>query len=121
MSSMPERSRSKQPLPPAAASAAGVVGIDRLIHEPSRLAIVCALATHADLTFSELKAIVDTSDGNLSLHARKLEDAHYVSCVKTFEGRTPHTRYSLTERGRHALWVYGEQMKEIIRSTRRVR
>ena len=88
--------------------------IDRLIHERLRLGIISALAVNDSLTFNELKHSVKTSDGNLSVHARKLEDAGYVACVKSFEGRTPRTEYSLTSTGRRALERYLNHMEAVI-------
>jgi DNA-binding HxlR family transcriptional regulator len=92
--------------------------LDRLIHERQRLGIVSALAVNESLTFNELKALMQTTDGNLSVHARKLEDAGYVSCRKSFEGRMPRTEYSLTASGRRALERYLEHMEAIIKATR---
>lgn len=92
--------------------------LDRLIHERLRLGIVSALAVNAKLTFSELKRIMGTTDGNLSIHARKLEDAGYVSCVKSFDGRTPRTEFSLTTAGRRALERYLSHMETLIHATR---
>jgi DNA-binding HxlR family transcriptional regulator len=91
------------------------LSLDRLIHERIRLAIVSALAVHDMLTFNELKALLDTSDGNLSVHARKLEDAKYVSCRKGYDGRIPRTEYRLTASGRHALERYLSHMEALIR------
>ena len=88
--------------------------IDRLIHERLRLGIISALAVNDSLTFNELKHSVKTSDGNLSVHARKLEDAGYVACVKSFDGRTPRTEYSLTSAGRRALERYLNHMEAVI-------
>lgn len=88
--------------------------IDRMIHERLRLGIISALAAHQSMTFSELKTAVKTSDGNLSVHARKLEDAGYVRCAKSFEGRTPKTEYSLTPTGRKALERYLDHMEALI-------
>lgn len=88
--------------------------IDRLIHERLRLGIISALAVNESLTFNELKHTIKTSDGNLSVHARKLEDAGYVTCSKTFEGRTPKTEYSLTAAGRRALERYLDHMEAVI-------
>ena len=88
--------------------------IDRLIHERLRLGIISALAANESLTFNELKHTVKTTDGNLSVHARKLEDAGYVSCSKSFEGRTPKTEYSLTAAGRRALERYLDHMEALI-------
>ena len=92
--------------------------LDRLIHERIRLGIVSALATNASLSFSDLKRILKTTDGNLSVHARKLEEADYISCLKYFEGRVPRTEYRLTPAGRRALAHYLNQMEEWIRLTR---
>ncbi len=88
--------------------------IDRLIHERLRLGIISALAVNDSLTFNELKHTVKTTDGNLSVHARKLEDAGYVNCSKTFSGRTPKTEYSLTTAGRRALERYLDHMEALI-------
>ena len=92
--------------------------LDRLIHERQRLGIVSALAVNESLSFNELKALMQTTDGNLSVHARKLEDAGYISCRKTFEGRVPRTDYSLTVAGRRALERYLDHMEAIIKVTR---
>lgn len=93
--------------------------LDRIIHERMRLAIVSALAANATLSFNELKQLLDTSDGNLSVHARKLEDAGYVRCSKTFEGRTPRSDYELTGSGRQALQRYLSHMEALIKATRK--
>jgi DNA-binding HxlR family transcriptional regulator len=92
--------------------------LDRLIHERIRLGIVSALATNDSLSFNDLKRVLKTTDGNLSVHARKLEEAQYISCVKFFEGRVPRTEYRLTAAGRRALTEYLNQMEEWIRVTR---
>ena len=92
--------------------------LDRLIHERIRLGIVSALATNESLSFNDLKRVLKTTDGNLSVHARKLEEAQYISCVKFFEGRVPRTEYRLTATGRRALSEYLDQMEEWIRLTR---
>ena len=94
------------------------IELDRLIHERLRLGIVSALAVNAVLSFSELKTLMQTTDGNLSVHARKLEDAQYITCTKTFEGRVPHTQYALTAAGRSALARYLDHMEALIRATR---
>lgn len=94
------------------------VELDRLIHERMRLGIVSALAVNPSLSFSELKALMRTTDGNLSVHARKLEEAGYVTCTKMFEGRVPKTDYALTPAGRKALERYLDHMEAIIRATR---
>jgi len=92
--------------------------LDRLIHERTRLGIVSALAVNESLTFNDLKQLLRASDGNLSVHARKLEDAGYVACTKSFEGRMPKTEYRLTAAGRRALERYLEHMEALIRATR---
>ena len=92
--------------------------LDRLIHERMRLAIVSALAVNHSLTFNDLKELLKTTDGNLSVHARKLEEAEYVTCNKYFDGRTPKTEYRLTTAGRRALERYLDHMESIIRATR---
>ena len=91
---------------------------DRLIHERMRLGIVSALAVNESLSFNDLKKLLDTTDGNLSVHARKLEDADYISCKKFFAGRLPKTEYRLTPAGRQALENYLNQMEALIRATR---
>ena len=111
---------------PAAPTLAGVRGaaagtapeLDQLVHERVRLGIVSALAVNESLSFAELKALLQASDGNLSVHARKLEDAGYVSCTKGFEGRVPRTDYRLTAEGRRALERYLDHMEALIRATR---
>lgn len=92
--------------------------LDRVIHERVRLGIISALAVNNSLTFGELKTLLRTTDGNLSVHARKLEDAEYVVCDKSFAGRLPRTRYRITAAGRRALDRYLNQMEAIIRATR---
>jgi len=92
--------------------------LDRLIHERLRLGIVSALAVNRALTFNELKALLKASDGNLSVHARKLEEAEYIACAKSFDGRTPKTEYRLTAAGRKALERYLNHMAALIRATR---
>ena len=96
----------------------GALALDRLIHERMRLGIVSALAVNESLTFNDLQRLMRTTDGNLSVHARKLEDAAYVSCVKSFAGRTPRTEYRLTAAGRGALERYLDHMEALIRATR---
>ena len=93
--------------------------IDRMIHERLRLGIISALAVNDSLTFNELKHMVKTTDGNLSVHARKLEEAGYVSCSKSFEGRTPKTEYSLTAAGRRALEQYLNHMEALLGKMRK--
>lgn len=92
--------------------------LDRVIHERTRLAIVSALAVSDSLTFRELKELLGASDGNLSVHARKLEDAGYISCAKSFANRLPKTEYRLTASGRRALEKYLDHMEALIRATR---
>ena len=103
---------------PSAGTNAGTLALDRLIHERLRLGIVSALAVNESLTFSELKGLMQTTDGNLSVHARKLEDAAYVTCKKTFERRMPKTEYRITATGRLALERYLDHMEALIRATR---
>ena len=109
----PERSKSK-----SAGAAKGFPDLDRLIHERMRLGIVSALAANESLTFSDLKRLLDTTDGNLSVHARKLEEAGYVECIKSFENRLPKTEYRLTASGRQALERYLNHMEAIIHAMR---
>jgi DNA-binding HxlR family transcriptional regulator len=97
---------------------AGPLELDRLIHERARLGIVSALAVNGSLTFTELRDLLGTSDGNLSAHARRLEDAGYIGCNKSFEGRTPKTEYELTSTGRRELNAYLNHMEAIISATR---
>lgn len=92
--------------------------LDRLIHERIRLGIVSALAVNRSLTFNELKALLKTTDGNLSVHARKLEEADYIVCTKSFDGRLPKTEYRLTTSGRKALEKYLDHMEALIKATR---
>ena len=92
--------------------------LDRLIHERLRLGIVSALAINDSLSFNDLKRLLKTTDGNLSVHARKLEEADYIGCTKFFEGRIPRTEYRLTATGRKALEEYLNQMEHLIRVTR---
>ncbi len=92
--------------------------LDRLIHERLRLGIVSALAVNDSLSFSDLKKLMKTTDGNLSVHARKLEEAEYITCTKSFAGRMPKTEYKLTAAGRRALERYLDHMEALIRATR---
>jgi DNA-binding HxlR family transcriptional regulator len=105
---------------PAAVAGVGTraLDLDRIIHERLRLGIVSALSVNERLTFRELKKILDTTDGNLSVHARKLEEAGYIGCEKKFEGRLPRTEYKLTDTGRTALEKYLTHMEALIRATR---
>ena len=93
--------------------------LDRLIHERMRLGIVSALAANASLTFNDLKKLLRTTDGNLSVHARKLEEAGYIACSKSFEGRMPRTEYALTETGRKALEKYLNHMEALIQAMKK--
>ena len=117
------RNRGQESPPPAlrgerGGAAHAPLELDRLIHERMRLAIVSALAVNDTLSFNELKHLLDTTDGNLSVHARKLEDAEYIVCTKSFEGRVPRTEYRLSAEGRRALERYLEHMEALIRATR---
>ena len=104
--------------PRIAAVNANATALDRVIHERLRLAIVSALSVNASLTFAELKKLLDTTDGNLSVHSRKLEDAGYVTVHKKFEGRVPRSEYRLTPKGRTALERYLTHMEALIRAAR---
>ena len=97
---------------------AAALPLDRLIHERTRLGMVSALAVNASLSFTELKTLLKTTDGNLSVHARKLEHAQYVACSKSFDGRIPRTEFRLTAAGRRALETYLNHMEALIRATR---
>ena len=99
-------------------SAATPIAFNRVIHEPMRLGIISALAVNERLTFNHLKRLLQTTDGNLSVHARKLEDAGYVTCTKGFEGRVPRTEYRLTSAGRRALARYLDHMEALIKAVR---
>jgi DNA-binding HxlR family transcriptional regulator len=112
-----ERDASLTPVRGAAREAVSP-DLDRLIHERIRLGIVSALAVNRSLTFNELKALLKTTDGNLSVHARKLEEADYIVCTKSFDGRLPKTEYRLTAAGRRALERYLNHMEALIRATR---
>ena len=103
----PQTARSRSPQSRAA-------DLNRLIHEPVRLGIVSALAVNETMTFNELKDLLKTTDGNLSVHARKLEEAQYIGCEKYFEGRVPKTEYRLTSAGRRALETYLDHMEALI-------
>jgi DNA-binding MarR family transcriptional regulator len=96
----------------------GAQKLDRLIHERLRLGILSALSVNESLTFGELKKLLDTTDGNLSVHARKLEEAGYLACTKSFEGRMPRTDYKLTPAGRRALERYLDHMEALIQAMR---
>ena len=109
------REREKRPALEAVGDASK---FDRLVHERLRLGILTALTVNESLTFNELKKLLDTTDGNLSVHARKLEEAAYVACTKTFEGRVPRTDYRLTAAGRRALDRYLDHMEALIQAMR---
>ena len=111
--------REESPAPVRAAASQPVsASLDRLIHERIRLGIVSALAINESLTFNDLKRVLKTSDGNLSVHARRLEEADYILCSKSFDGRLPKTEYRLTAAGRKALERYLDHMEALIRATR---
>lgn len=95
-----------------------VPDLDRLIHEKVRLGIISALAANDSLTFNDLKRLLKTTDGNLSVHARRLEDAKYIQCTKSFEGRMPRTVYRITDEGRQALTRYLDHMEALIKAMR---
>ena|SRR5687768_13320910 len=115
-----KRKRPKLTAVPAAASAsADDAKFDRLIYERVRLGIMSALAVREELTFTELKALFDVSDGNLSAHARKLEEANYLTCTKSFEDRRPRSVYRITTVGRNALHRYLDHVEAVIKATRK--
>jgi DNA-binding transcriptional ArsR family regulator len=101
---------------PGAGAATGE--LDRLVHDRMRLAILSALAVNASLSFTDLKRLIKATDGNLSVHARKLEEAGYLTCTKSFDGRVPRTEYRLAAEGRHALERYLDHMEALIRAAR---
>lgn len=113
-----KQAKARESKAPKHAAPSGDLELDRLIHEKLRLGILSALAVNSTLTFNELKKLLATSDGNLSVHARKLEEADYIACQKSFEGRMPRTEYSLTSSGRKALERYLDEMESLIKSTR---
>jgi len=114
------KSKGKNPTAPLKAQSndSDVDAMGKLIHERTRLAIISALAVNASLSFNELKHLLNATDGNLSVHARKLEDAKYIRCTKTFEGRTPKTLYTISKAGRTALESYLSQMEALIKNVR---
>jgi DNA-binding transcriptional ArsR family regulator len=116
-------SRVQNAAAPAQSKSSKVSGIatslDRLLHDPMRLGIASALAASGEMSFTDLKAALNATDGNLSVHARRLEEAGYVACEKSFEGRTPRTAFKLTASGRRALEKYLDHMDAIIRAARR--
>jgi DNA-binding MarR family transcriptional regulator len=107
-----------RPVKGSAPDADGPFSFDRLIHERLRLGMLSALAVNESLSFNDLKRLLQTTDGNLSVHARKLEEANYVQCTKSFEGRVPNTKYSITPVGQRALERYLDHMEALIRTTR---
>jgi DNA-binding MarR family transcriptional regulator len=113
-----ERAPTSKPAVRQLTTATRAADLDRLVHDRTRLAIVSALAVNPQLTFNELKGLTGTTDGNLSVHARKLEEGGYVSCTKGFDGRLPKTEFSLTPAGRRALQKYLDHMEAIIRHAR---
>ena len=117
--SVPKSRETHAPARQAARGAASALELDRVIHERIRLGIVSALAVNETLTFNELKALLSATDGNLSVHARRLEEAGYVSCTKSFDGRIPRTEYRLTSAGRDGLARYLRHMEALIRATRK--
>lgn len=112
------RKTAEAPAPRRQPVETSIPDFDRLIHEKTRLAIVSALAVNPSLTFNEMKAILKTTDGNVSVHARKLEEAGYLTCKKSFEGRMPKTEYSLTASGKRAFEKYLGHMEALIRNAR---
>jgi DNA-binding MarR family transcriptional regulator len=112
------KARADEPEARAAAAVSNSVELDRVIHERARLAIISALAVNESLTFNDLKALLGATDGNISVHARKLEETGYVACTKSFEGRMPKTEYRITAAGRRALERYLNHMEALIRATR---
>jgi DNA-binding MarR family transcriptional regulator len=118
---IPARSSRERKLasgPAGVPATAGAPALDRLVHERLRLGILSALSVNESLSFNELKKLLDTTDGNLSVHARKLEEAGYLACSKSFEGRMPKTEYRLTTAGRRALDRYLDHMEALIRAMR---
>jgi DNA-binding transcriptional ArsR family regulator len=111
-------SRQSSPETRAAGPEKRATSLDRVIHERMRLAIVSALAVNDSLTFVDLKRLLETTDGNLSVHARKLEDAGYIACEKSFEGRMPKTEYRLSAAGRRAFEKYISHMESLIKAVR---
>jgi DNA-binding MarR family transcriptional regulator len=103
----------------AAPARSAAPNLDRLIHERLRLGIISALAANESLTFSDLKNLMNTTDGNLSVHARKLEEAGYIACSKYFDGRLPKTEYKLTAEGRSALEKYLSHMETLIQQMKK--
>jgi DNA-binding HxlR family transcriptional regulator len=119
---VPQKPLADEPAPQVARTKekSAAPNLDRLIHERLRLGIISALAANESLTFSDLKSLINTTDGNLSVHARKLEEAGYISCTKFFEGRLPKTEYKLTAAGRSALEKYLSHMESLIKQMRNI-
>jgi DNA-binding HxlR family transcriptional regulator len=117
--SAPRKTPARPVAVPRSSGGSDDAGFDRLIYERVRLGIMSALATNEQLTFNELKALFDVSDGNLSAHARKLEEAGYVVCTKSFEGRRPRSEYRITQIGKKALLRYLTHIEAVIKATRR--
>ena len=113
-----KRAEPRQPVTAAPAGTVDATAFDRVIHERLRLAIVSALAVNETMSFNELRRILRTTDGNLSVHARKLEEAGYIACTKSFEGRIPRTEFKITDTGRKTLEKYLAHMEALIRRVR---
>ena len=113
-----ERERKAPAQVTAVPAALSAPNLDRLVHERLRLGILSALSVNQSLTFNELKKLLETTDGNLSVHARKLEDAGYIDCEKSFQDRVPKTEYKLTRKGRAALELYLNHMEALVRAMR---
>jgi DNA-binding HxlR family transcriptional regulator len=116
--SRPSSVTTRQSAAPGRHAQPRALSLDRLIHERLRLGIVSALAVNERLSFNDLKRMLDTTDGNLSVHARKLEEAQYIACDKSFKGRVPRTEYRLTAAGRRALEKYLAHMEALIKAVR---
>ena len=115
---IPTKRETTTPVGAAPSVKSAAPNLDRLIHERLRLGIISALAANESLTFSDLKNLMNTTDGNLSVHARKLEEAGYIACTKYFDGRLPKTEYKLTVEGRRALESYLNHMESLIKQMR---
>ena len=118
MAKAQKKSAAHAPAPLRMLAGEATHNLDRIIHERLRLGIVSALAVNESLTFTDLRAMLGTTDGNLSVHARKLEDAGYIQCTKSFEGRQPRTDYKLTSSGKKALARYLDHMEALIHTMR---
>ena len=119
MAAKSNASRKVREKKPVLEAVGGTANFDRLVHERLRLGILSALSVNESLTFTDLKKLLDTTDGNLSVHARKLEEARYIACTKSFEGRIPRTDYKLTAPGRRALARYLDHMEALIHADRK--